>query len=83
VFRRLFWLIVGAGFGFGLSFWLTRAVRQTVERYSPDRVSDDLAAAIRTFGQDIRTAVREGRAAMAEREAEIRSELDNHARRRR
>ena len=43
MFRRLFWLLVGAGFGFGVSFWLMRFVKQTVERYSPERVSDDLA----------------------------------------
>lgn len=73
--RRLLWLAIGAGFGFGVSFWLMRFVRQTIERYSPERVSDDLAAAIRGFGQDLRAAVAEGREAMREREAELRAEL--------
>ena len=76
MFKRLFWLIVGAGFGFGVSFWLMRFVRQTVERYSPDRVSDDLASAIRSFGSDLRVAVAEGREAMRETEAELRARIE-------
>ena len=75
MFKRLFWMLVGVGFGFGVSFWFMRFVRSTVERYSPDRVSEDLAGAIRAFGQDIRAAVAEGREAMREREAELRAEL--------
>ena len=75
MFKRLFWLLVGAGFGFGMSFWVVRAVRQTVERYTPERVSNDLAAAWRGFGQDLRLAAEEGRDAMREREAELRAQL--------
>jgi gas vesicle protein len=75
MFRRLFWLVVGAGFGFGVSFWLMRFVRETMSRYSPERVSADLAGAVRGLGQDLRAAVSEGREAMREREAELRSEL--------
>ena len=76
MFRRLFWLIVGAGFGFGISFWLMRFVRSTVERYSPERVSGDLADAIRSFGKDLREAVSEGREAMRERETELRAQVE-------
>jgi hypothetical protein len=76
MFRRLFWLVIGAGFGFGVSFWLMRFLRSTVERYSPERVSDDLAEAIRSFGKDLRAAVSEGREAMRERETELRAELE-------
>ncbi|HLT15500.1 MAG TPA: hypothetical protein VK007_02265 [Acidimicrobiales bacterium] len=74
MFRRLFWLIVGAGFGFGVSFWLMRFVRETASRYTPERMSADLADAIRSFGSDLRAAVEEGREAMREREAELRAE---------
>ena len=76
MFRRLFWLLVGAGFGFGVAFWLMRFVRSTVERWSPERVSGDLAGAVRQLGTDLRDAVAEGREAMREREAELRAELD-------
>ena len=76
MFKRLFWLVVGAGFGFGVSFWLMRFVRQTVERYTPERMSSDLAGALRAFGEDLRAAVAEGREAMREREEAIRAELE-------
>jgi hypothetical protein len=75
VFKRLFWLVIGAGFGFGVSFWLMRFVRDTMQRYTPERVSADLAGALRGLGADLRAAVAEGREAMREREAEIRAEL--------
>jgi hypothetical protein len=77
MFRRLFWLLIGTGFGFGVSFWLMRFVRATVERYTPERVSADLASAVRDFGKDLRAAVAEGREAMREREDEIRAELES------
>jgi hypothetical protein len=83
VFKRLFWLAIGIGFGFGLSFWVTRAVKRTAERYSPENVSDSLAKAVRQLGTDIRVAVQEGREAMHEREAEIRTDLESREGRRR
>ncbi len=76
MFKRLFWLIVGASFGFGMSFWVTRVVKQTVARYTPERVGTDLAGALRALGQDVRAAVAEGRIAMKEQEVALRSELD-------
>jgi hypothetical protein len=76
VFKRLFWLAIGLGLGFGMSFWLMRFIRETVDRYRPERVSQDLAGAISKLGDDLRSAVREGRMAMAEREEELRTEVD-------
>jgi hypothetical protein len=75
MFKRLLWLMIGAGFGFGASFWVARFVRDTVRRYTPERVSSDLANALRSLGSDLRVAVADGRAAMREREEEIRAEL--------
>ena len=75
MFKRLFWLVIGAGFGFGMSFWMMRFVRDTMQRYTPERVSTDLADALKGLGTDLRAAVAEGREAMREREAEIRAEL--------
>ena len=77
MFRRLFWLVVGAGFGFGVSFWLMRFLRETVDRYRPERVSSDLAGALSKLGDDIRAAVREGRLAAAEREEELIAEIES------
>jgi hypothetical protein len=66
VFKRLFWLSTGVGFGFGSSFWLMRAVRRTVDRYRPSAVVSRLEV-------DVRAAVAEGRVAAQEREASLRS----------
>ena len=81
MFRRLFWLIIGAGFGFGVSFWLMRFVRETVERYSPANVSTNMADALRSFGGDLRAAVAEGRMAMRETEEELRSAMETRTER--
>jgi hypothetical protein len=74
MFRRLFWLLVGVGFGFGTSFWVMRFVKETAARYSPERVSNDLADAVKGLGTDLRLALADGRAAMREREAELRAD---------
>ena len=76
MFKRLFWLLMGIGFGFGVSFWVMRFVRSTMERYTPERVSSDLAGALKQFGADLKDAAAEGRQAMKEREAELLAELD-------
>lgn len=76
MFKRLFWLVMGAAFGFGVSFWLMRFVRATVERYSPERVSADLSGALRQFGTDLREAVAEGREAMREAESDLRARIE-------
>ncbi len=60
--KRLFWLLMGAG----LSLWLTRAVRQKVERYAPPTL-------VRRLADDLRAAAREGREAMHAREHELRA----------
>ena len=66
MFKRLFWLVTGVGFGFGSSFWVMRAFRRTVDRYRP-------TAVVARLEGDVRAAVAEGRTAMREREAELRS----------
>lgn len=76
MFKRLFWLLVGVGFGFGMAFWIMRFVRETVARYSPERMSSDLSGALKNLGEDLRAAVAEGREAMRESEAELRARLE-------
>ncbi len=66
MFKRLFWLVTGASFGFGSSFWLQRGVKRTVARYKP-------AAIAARVGQDVVAAVGEGRVAMDQREAQLRA----------
>ncbi len=76
MFKRLLWMTIGIGIGFGTSVWLMRFVRATIDRYRPERVADDLAGALRRRGADLREALGEGRQAMREREAELRAQME-------
>ncbi len=76
MFKRLFWLMVGMTIGFGTSIWLYRLVQETISRYTPERLVDDLSRAVRSLGTDLRTALEEGREATRETEAELRGRLD-------
>jgi hypothetical protein len=77
VFRRLFWLLVGLALGFGASFWLMRFVRTTLERYAPETVSGNFTGGMQRLGDDLKAAIAEGRDAMREREAQLRTELES------
>ena len=65
MFKRLFWLVTGAGFGFGMSLWVQRTVKRTAARYSPPRIAGEVSTTVRA-------AVSEGREVMREREAALR-----------
>ncbi len=80
MFKRLFWLTVGLTVGSGTSLWLMRTVRRTVERFTPERLGRDVATGARSLGAELKAAVEEGFAAMREREAELRAEIERRAR---
>ncbi len=80
MFKRLFWLTVGMTIGFGTSFWLMRTVRRTVERLTPERLTEDVMSGARALGAELKAALDEGRAAMREREAELWAEIERRAR---
>jgi hypothetical protein len=73
--KRTFWFTTGATAGFGGAMWVRRQVLRTVRRYTPEQVQADVTTSVRRFGVDLRDAVTSGRAAMADREAELRTEL--------
>ncbi|HET6950082.1 MAG TPA: hypothetical protein VFI47_06895 [Acidimicrobiales bacterium] len=73
--RRVFWFGTGATAGFGGAMWIRRRLLRTVRRLTPERVQADVTTSVRRLGTDLRAAVSEGRTAMADREAELRSEL--------
>jgi hypothetical protein len=75
VVRRMLWFTTGATAGFGGAMWIRRRVLRTVERYTPAHVQDEVSTSVRRLGSDVREALSEGRRTMAEREAELRSEL--------
>ena len=80
MFKRLFWLSVGLTAGVGSSFWLMRTVRRTVERLTPQRLTQDVVAGARSAGAELRAALDEGRSAMRQREAELRAEIERRTR---
>lgn len=80
MFKRLFWLSVGLTAGFGSSFWLMRTVRRTVERLTPQRLTQDAVAGARSAGAELRAALDEGRSAMRQREAELRAQIERRTR---
>jgi hypothetical protein len=73
--RRTFWFATGATAGFGGALWVRNRVLRTMRRYTPERVQADVGDQVRRLGTDLRDAVREGRDAMADREATLRAEL--------
>ncbi|KAA0236331.1 MAG: hypothetical protein JJLCMIEE_00095 [Acidimicrobiales bacterium] len=72
MFKRLFWLMIGIMVGLTGSFWLQRRIRRRVERLLPDRLPTTAADAASNLAETVKEAVSEGRAAMREREAELR-----------
>ncbi len=72
--RRIFWLFLGVGVGMGSSLYVTRRVKQVAARYTPERISSDMASSVRTLGRDVRLSIQDGRQAMRLREAELRSD---------
>ena len=76
MFKRFFWLTIGLTIGYGTSFWLMRTVRRTVERFTPERLSRDAVAGAKSFGAELKAALEDGRAAMRQREAELRAGIE-------
>ncbi|MFN2506564.1 MAG: hypothetical protein ABR540_20535 [Acidimicrobiales bacterium] len=75
MFKRLFWLSVGMTLGLGGSFWVQRRLRQSIERFLPDRVAQQATESVRRLRDDLRAAALEGQAAMQEREVSLRAQL--------
>jgi hypothetical protein len=76
VFKRLFWLTIGASLGVGTSWWVTRTIKQKIERYTPTRLTEGVANKARAVGGDVRAAVADGRQAMHDQEESLRAQLE-------
>jgi hypothetical protein len=74
--RRIFWLAVGLGAGATAAVLVARWARRQGQRVAPANIGRQVSGAASDLGRLVRTAFDEGRAAMAEREAEIRREID-------
>ncbi len=75
MFKRLFWLSVGMAIGLATSFWLYRAIRQTVERYMPEHIASEVSTALQSLRTQVEKALAEGRDAARRTEAELRTQM--------
>ena len=74
--RRLFWTAVGLGAGVTAAVLVSRWMRKQSERMAPANMGRQVQGTFRDLGQLVREALDEGRRGMAEKEAEIRAQLD-------
>jgi hypothetical protein len=72
LFRRIFWVGTGVSMGFGGAMWIRRRIQRAVEAVMPKRVQKQVARRAQRAGGSVAGAVSEGRAAMRQREAELR-----------
>jgi hypothetical protein len=74
--RRLFWTALGLGAGVTAAVMTSRWMRRQSERMAPANLGRQASETLRDIGQLAREAAEEWRKGMAEKEAEIRSQLD-------
>lgn len=73
--KRLFWVGVGFGASTWLQYQLRKRVRIAAARLSPDSVALRTVDRVRGLGGGLLDALADGRAAMRQREAELREQL--------
>jgi hypothetical protein len=72
--RRVAWFVVGAASGAVGATYAQRKIRATAARLKPANVARQTTGRIRTRGQHLAEAIREGRAAMRAKEETLRAE---------
>jgi hypothetical protein len=73
--RRIFWGLVGLGMGAVIGVGVMRWAARTVDRLAPRSLAEELLQTAADWRERLAGALREGRAAMAEREAELRARI--------
>ena len=73
--KRAFWTLLGLGMGAAIGIGVVRWASRTAERLTPGSISERTLSAARQWRERLGDALEEGRAAMAEREAELRAQL--------
>jgi hypothetical protein len=73
--KRLFWTLFGLGMGAVIGVGVMRWASRTAERLTPQSMSHRMVGLAREWRERLGEALEEGRAAMAEREAELRAQL--------
>ena len=79
MFKRIRWMSIGAFLGAGGSVYAQVKLRRRAQRYVPPEVGARVVERARMLGRDVQDALDEGRQAMRQREAELRSRLDPDA----
>jgi hypothetical protein len=72
----MFWTAVGLGAGVTAAILVSRWMRKQSERMAPANIGQQLGGAARDLGQLAREAMEEWRKGAAEKEAEIRAQLE-------
>ncbi len=73
--RRAFWALLGIGMGAAIGIGVLRWASRTAERLTPQSAGRRALHFVQEWRERLGEAVEEGRAAMAEREAELRAQL--------
>jgi len=73
--RRAFWTLFGIGLGAAVGIGVMRWTRRTADRLTPGSIGQRAVDLARDWRERLGDALEEGRAAMAEREAELRAQL--------
>ncbi len=76
MFKRVRWMGMGAVAGAGASLWAKHRLTQTFDEHPSIRRSAQAALKAKAVGTELRGALVDGREAMAEREAVLRTEVD-------
>jgi len=74
--RRLFWMGVGAAAGATGTLWAQRRVRAGLDELDAGQVVAVAGRGARSLGRTLAAAVAEGRSGMAEREMELRRQME-------
>ncbi len=77
MFKRVTWFVAGAVTGAGGSVYARRKAKEAASKYRPVTIARNTAVRVKGRAADVVEAVRDGRTAMREREAELRDELDD------
>ena len=75
--RRIFWLALGLGAGATAAVLTARWAKRQTQKVAPANIGRQVSRGASDLGRLVKTALAEGRQAMADREAEIRRELDS------
>ncbi len=73
--RRAFWTLLGIGMGAAIGIGVLRWASRTAERLTPQSMGRRAVDFAQEWRERLGEAFEEGRAAMAEREAELRAQL--------